>query len=630
MAIVKMKKLNLACAKEDKEKILKLLQKLGVVQIVDLKDKLEDTDYEKEKPSNEVEYEFAKVKFTYEFLKQYSEEKKGIFTPKNVLSFEEFERLDSHLDWEEYYKAAKFIEESMNTNRTKKGKVLSLIDQYSNWVNLDVSEAELKSLKNVAYFIGTVNKKYKEQLLIELNETFKEIYIETIFEKQNDVNILVLAHKDKFNEVSEVLKKYGFAKTNLEFDKTPKEKILELNKEIESLEEEYQKLIERAKEAAKNIEDVEKIYDYFYSKLQLEQAKSKLVLTKKTAVLTGWIPEDKVDVVKENVQNKFKHVFIEVEDAEFENAPVLLKNNWLSEPFEVVTSMYALPKPTEIDPTPILTPFFLLFFGMMMADVGYGILMFLVGILGLKFTNIEGDLKKLLKLILYCSIPTIAFGLLYGSFFGGIIKLKPLWVDPVNEPMEILKWSIIFGIVHLYVGLGTKAYMLIKNGKVLDAFFDVGAWYLLLSGLIWMFLGGGTIAKVLAILGALIILLTHGRENKTIVGKFFGGFYSLYGVTGYLGDALSYSRLLALGLASGLIGWSFNLLISLLGKGVVVYIFGPLIFIAGHTFNFLIGILGTYVHTSRLQYLEFFGKFYEGGGKAFEPLKIKTKFIKVE
>ncbi|WDU84556.1 V-type ATPase 116kDa subunit family protein [Caloramator sp. Dgby_cultured_2] len=372
------------------------------------------------------------------------------------------------------------------------------------------------------------------------------------------------------------------------------------------------------------------MYDYFYSKLQLEQAKSKLVLTKKTAVLTGWIPEDKVDVVKENVQNKFKHVFIEVEDAEFENAPVLLKNNWLSEPFEVVTSMYALPKPTEIDPTPILTPFFLLFFGMMMADVGYGILMFLVGILGLKFTNIEGDLKKLLKLILYCSIPTIAFGLLYGSFFGGIIKLKPLWVDPVNEPMEILKWSIIFGIVHLYVGLGTKAYMLIKNGKVLDAFFDVGAWYLLLSGLIWMFLGGGTIAKVLAILGALIILLTHGRENKTIVGKFFGGFYSLYGVTGYLGDALSYSRLLALGLASGLIGWSFNLLISLLGKGMVVYIFGPLIFIAGHTFNFLIGILGTYVHTSRLQYLEFFGKFYEGGGKAFEPLKIKTKFIKVE
>ncbi|WP_342455773.1 V-type ATP synthase subunit I [Caloramator sp. Dgby_cultured_2] len=390
------------------------------------------------------------------------------------------------------------------------------------------------------------------------------------------------------------------------------------------------KVNRKGKGSCKNIEDVEKIYDYFYSKLQLEQAKSKLVLTKKTAVLTGWIPEDKVDVVKENVQNKFKHVFIEVEDAEFENAPVLLKNNWLSEPFEVVTSMYALPKPTEIDPTPILTPFFLLFFGMMMADVGYGILMFLVGILGLKFTNIEGDLKKLLKLILYCSIPTIAFGLLYGSFFGGIIKLKPLWVDPVNEPMEILKWSIIFGIVHLYVGLGTKAYMLIKNGKVLDAFFDVGAWYLLLSGLIWMFLGGGTIAKVLAILGALIILLTHGRENKTIVGKFFGGFYSLYGVTGYLGDALSYSRLLALGLASGLIGWSFNLLISLLGKGMVVYIFGPLIFIAGHTFNFLIGILGTYVHTSRLQYLEFFGKFYEGGGKAFEPLKIKTKFIKVE
>jgi len=630
MAIVKMKKINIVCLKEDKEKLLKLLQKLGVIQVVDLKEKIQEYPFESERVSNEVEYEFSKVKFTYEFLKQYADDKKGLFTPKKVLSFDEFEKLETYIDWNAYYKTAKHIEESMNLNRSKRSKLFSLIDQYSNWINFDASEEELKTLKNVSYFIGSVNKKYKEQLILELNENFKEVYIETISEKQNNLNMFVLSYKDIADDVFEVLKRYGFTKLNLELDKAPKDKILEFNKEIEELDLEYEGLINKAKDLASKIDDIEKVYDYLYSKLQLEKAKENIVLTKRAAFLSGWIPEDKVGFVKENLSSSFKDIYIEIEDAEDEEAPVLLKNNWLSEPFEVVTSMYALPKHSEIDPTPVLTPFFLLFFGMMMADVGYGILMFIVGLLGLKLTNAEGDMRKLLKLILYCSIPTIIFGFLYGSFFGGIIKLKPLWVDPVNEPMEILKWSIIFGMVHLYVGLGVKAYMLIRDGKVLDAFFDVGAWYLLLSGLIWMFLGGGFIAKAMAILGALIILLTHGRENKTLVGKFFGGFYSLYGVTGYLGDALSYSRLLALGLASGLIGWSFNLLISLLGKGVVVYIFGPIIFIAGHTFNFLIGILGTYVHTSRLQYLEFFGKFYEGGGKAFEPLKIKTKFIKVE
>ncbi|WDC83498.1 hypothetical protein PL321_12340 [Caloramator sp. mosi_1] len=192
----------------------------------------------------------------------------------------------------------------------------------------------------------------------------------------------------------------------------------------------------------------------------------------------------------------------------------------------------------------------------------------------------------MVKLLALVSVPTVVFGVLYGSFFGGIIKIKPLWVDPVADPMTVLKYSIVFGIIHLYVGLGVKAYQLIKEGKILDAIFDVFFWYGLVSGLIWLLLGGGRPAQIISIVSALGLLLTQGRSNKTLVGKFFGGLYGLYGVTGYLGDALSYSRLLALGLASGLIGWSFNLLIGLLGKGAVAFIFGPIIFVAGHTFNF--------------------------------------------
>ncbi|KRQ87327.1 V-type ATP synthase subunit I [Caloramator mitchellensis] len=630
MAIVRMKKISIVAPKEDRDGLLKLIQRLGTVQLINIEEQLEDVELKTEKVNSEAEYRYSKIKFTYEFLKAYSDVKKGLFTKKKVLSLEDFENLNKHVNWEEIYEKCKSIEDEINSVNSRISKIESQIIQYSDWINLDVNLVILEGLKNISYFIGTINKKFKDSFLLEFNEKFKDAYFEIINEKQSDVNLFAIVHKNIYDEVFEVLKKYGYTKLNIELDKTPSQKIDEFNSEIQALKARENELKLEAKKLTEKIDEVESIYDYIYSELLLEQAKAKVAGTNKTVIFTGWIPENEVEKATNAIYTKFRHIYIDLEDGDQENAPVQLKNSWIVEPFEVVTSMYALPKTNEVDPTPILTPFFLLFFGMMMADIGYGLMMMAVSIVLLKFTSVEGDLKKLAKLILYCSFPTILFGFLYGSFFGGIIPITPLWLNPVDRPMDVLTFSIVFGLIHLYVGLGVKAYRLIRDGKVKDAFFDVGAWYLLLSGLIWMGLGGGNIAKIIAILGAAIILLTHGRENKTIVGKFFGGFYSLYGVTGYLGDALSYSRLLALGLASGLIGWSFNLLIELLGGGITALIFGPIIFIAGHTFNFLIGLLGVYVHTSRLQYLEFFGKFYEGGGKAFEPLRIKTKFIKVE
>jgi V/A-type H+-transporting ATPase subunit I len=272
----------------------------------------------------------------------------------------------------------------------------------------------------------------------------------------------------------------------------------------------------------------------------------------------------------------------------------------------------------------------MLFFGMMAGDVGYGLMMLAVSVFALKFMDIEGDARKIVKVILYCSIPTIMFGFVFGGFFGDAIKIKPLWLNPMDDPMKVLYLSVGFGVIHLFTGLGVKAYMLIKSGKLLDAIFDVFFWYMLLIGLIWLLLGGSAVAKYMAIAGAIGLLATQGRANASIAGKIFGGIYGLYGVTSYIGDVLSYSRLLALGLATSLIGSSFNMLIKLMGNSPLAIIFGIFIFLGGHTFNFLIGMLGTFVHTCRLEYLEFFGKFYEGGGKAFQPLKISSKFIKVK
>lgn len=640
MAIVKMKKITVAAPQSQKDKILDVLQSKGCVQIIDLKSMSEEVEgigyFKENKAISQTEINYNKIKFCYEFLKQHSQSKSSLFNKKPVISKEEFDRLTENVNYEDIYLECKKIDDSINHIKNRKNKLLTQIEQYNNWINLDVSNNELSKLKNVSYFIGTIAKKYEGKIIEELDSSFKDVYIEKISEKQQDVNVFILCHKENSIKVSDILKKYGFTKINFELSLSAKDQIKSFKEEMEVLEKELSSNVERAFNLSENIEDIEKVYDYFTSKLELERAVLNLVKTQKTFILQGWIPEDKVEDIYKMLDEDFSDAYVSFEDAkEDEMPPILLKNNKLAEPFEVITSMYALPLPSEVDPTPVLTPFFLLFFGMMMADIGYGILMLVVGLFMLKKMDLEGESKKIIKLLIYCSIPTIIFGILYGSFFGGIIALKPLWLNPVDKPMDVLKVSIAFGIVHLYVGLGVKAYSLIKSGKPLDAFMDVFSWYIFLTGLIWMLLvslagvGGAGIAKIMAIAGALIILFTQGRANESIVGKFFGGLYSLYGVTSYLGDALSYSRLLALGLASGLIGWSFNLLIGLLGKGFIAYIFGPIIFVAGHTFNFLIGALGTFVHTCRLQYLEFFGKFYEGGGKAFEPLKINTKFIKV-
>lgn len=279
---------------------------------------------------------------------------------------------------------------------------------------------------------------------------------------------------------------------------------------------------------------------------------------------------------------------------------------------------------------------------MMLSDAGYGLLILIGSTLAIKFFNLNKNTKKFMRLFASISISTIIWGILYGSYFGDAPTLfvssgiKPVWLDPSKDPMSVLVIAMTMGIIHIFTGLGIKAYELIKNGKPWDALFDVGFWYATVGGAVLLLVssslnmpGLGTAAKYILIAGAAGLILTQGRSNKNIVGKIAGGLFGLYGITGYLGDILSYSRLLALGLATGLIGSSFNLIIKLLGKGIGAVIAGILIFVCGHIFNLAINALGAYVHACRLQYLEFFGKFYTGGGKAFKPFKSKNKYINV-
>ena len=372
------------------------------------------------------------------------------------------------------------------------------------------------------------------------------------------------------------------------------------------------------------------------------------------------MPEKDVAKLEEKLNSRFT-VSIETEaPSEEDDPPVLLKNGTFASSAEGVTASFGLPAKGEMDPTGVMSICYVFLFGLMLSDAAYGVIVFAACLWALKkYPRMDQGMAKTLRLFMYCGLSTLFWGIMFSgyfgdavdvisrTFFGTQVSIPALWFIPLNNPMKLLMYSMLFGAIHLYLGLGLKGYMLIRDKKYLDFFCDVILWYAFLTGLVLILLptelfgsiaqttivfpaAVNTLAKVLAIAGAAGILLMSGRSSKNPVLRIALGAYDLYNITGWVSDVLSYSRLLALGLATGVIASVVNQMGSMAGGGVLGAIVFILVFIAGHTFNLGINLLGAYVHTCRLQYVEFFGKFYEGGGKAFHPFKENTKYIEIK
>ena len=374
--------------------------------------------------------------------------------------------------------------------------------------------------------------------------------------------------------------------------------------------------------------------------------------------MSGYIPQRDKNSLSERLMQKF-NIAIEYEKSD-EEAPVLLKNTAFAAPLEGVLETFSLPAKGEVDPTAVMAVFYYFLFGIMLSDAGYGALMVIFSALLLwRFKGMETGMKNTLKMFLYCGVSTFFWGIMFGGYFGDAISvisktffkkevlIRPLWFSPMDQPMRMLIFSLLIGIIHLFSGLGVKLYVLVRQKRWKDALYDVIFWYLLVGGaLIYLLsvkmfkdMAGLTftlpalvknIAVISALIGALGIIFTSGRDSKNPFKRVAKGLYGLYNVTGYLSDILSYSRLLALGLATGVIANVFNKMGSMLGGGILGVIGFSIIFILGHTLNLGINLLGAYVHTNRLQFVEFFGKFYDGGGRKFSPFKAETLNYRVE
>ena len=651
MAIVKMKKFTLLAFESQRAELLEKLQAFAEVEFINLQDNdfLESNEDFKDLSKEGLDSEYAeceeklsKAKFALNFLKEYVPQKSGLQALKEgkvELTLKELEEKVLNSNWEAIFDKVKEKEAEFNKLDNEKTKLQSTIDSLSPWEKFDASFEDLESLK-IPTFLGSIPKQNEESLSSELGDC----YFEIVSSNNDETFFFVMCNTEQKEEIAEKLRALGFSQFKAEEKVTPLKTIHDSIDRMAKIDSEKFFIKEELADFDEEYKTLELVNEYYENMIVRKEATGNFLKTENVMVIQGWLAADDekelINVVKKVAGDEAYLTFEDVKEDEYDKVPTKLKNNELCTCFESITEMYSTPKYDEIDPTPLLTPFYLLFFGMMVADMGYGLLMILATGFVLKKFKLDEGTRKFIKFFFYLGFPTIGFGAIYGAFFGDLIPSLPRLIDTNKDITTILILSIVLGAIQIFCGLGIKAYMLIKAGKPLDAFYDVGSWVITLISLavvlVGAFVGGvpsivKTIAIVLMIFGMVVIVLTNGRGAGSKAAELGQGAYALYGITSYVGDLVSYTRLMALGLAGGSLAGAFNMIIGLFSSNIVALIlFGPLLFVFGHIFNLALSLLGAYVHTCRLQYVEYFGKFYEGGGRAFTPFKAEEKYINLK
>ncbi|MDN5276093.1 MAG: V/A-type H+/Na+-transporting ATPase subunit [Clostridiales bacterium] len=648
MAIVEMKKLLLVGLQADKDRILNAIQLMGNVEI----DNIELEEYAEEGQDGEtqllerydgqgiverIQSHLSEIKFALDFIRRYNNLKRSAFAPKPAVSLEELNKVRKNADSILQVAATcRELEQRLTELSSRETRVLSTKQQLLPWRELNVPLEQLGDTLTTRTMIGTVEKgiaaQFEEKMIQELGT--REFYIQRVGEDKEQVNYFLAYHRGLAEEVETQLKELGFNRVSFSnMEGTPAEIIKQCDHELRAIDAERQKIEEQARALAVRVKELEILYDALSIQRDKEEEGLKLLQTGQAFVLKGWVPSRYAEDFVSKMHSITSAVYIRLEDPQPDELfPVAYDNPPLVQPFELVTELYSTPHPRSIDPNPFVAPFFFIFFGIMMGDAGYGIIIASVAYLAMRKLKFKGMGKKLGMLVFLGGISTFLWGAVFGGWFGNagqLLGLPPLWFEPAAQPMKMLIFCFALGLIQIFVGMGIKAYMSIRQGKVWDAIFDQGFWYITLIGLVLMATYSKTVGQYMALAGAIGLVLTQGRHQKNIIKRLLSGILSLYNITGYFSDILSYSRLFALGLASGVIATVINQLGLMVAKSWIGWIIAIVVLVAGHLFNILINILGAYVHSSRLQYIEFFGRFFEAGGHAFKPLRIKTKFIDV-
>ena len=655
MSIIKMQRVAVIGLDTEKEKLMNQLMDFGAVELTDQSGKLSEeiwadntsVDEDREKVSA-IEAKLNRAEQSLEVIEKYGDIKHPLFKTRRSVKKSQMGRMLADENANE--KNVDYIlglNEKIHSLNEKLNKLNQDAASLNPWVNYD-PPLEITGTGTTALFTGVLPAGADtEGLSAHLEEEIGTVLFKVVGSDKDMFYTAVLTPEDRQDDVLAELTQSGFSQVTFKgMTGTVSENLKRIEGEKDVLEKEIKETADEIAATAGMKNGIEEYSDILSIDLDKEKIRAKLLKTRKTFFIEGWVPERCIPEASAILdENGCYYTFRDPLDDE--EVPVLMENTKMVVPFEAVTEMYSLPAYYGFDPTRIFALFYAVFFGMMLSDAGYGILMAVGCFVALKKFDLEGMTYKMVKMFFYCGISTTIWGALFGGWFGDIVPVftrtflgkevavSPLWFNPLDDPMKLLILSLALGVVHIFIGMGIKAYMQIKEGKWLDAICDEGFWYVTIIGLI-AWLGGGTISDSLttvgmymSIIGGAGLLLTGGRHNKGF-GKITGGLSNIYNITSYMSDILSYARLLALGLATGVIAQVVNTMGTLFGGGIGGLIALTIIFLFGHTLNLAINALGAFIHASRLQYVEFFGKFYEDGGEPFDPFRRKTKYIKLE
>lgn len=668
MAVLQMQRISICALKKDRKAILEKIQSMGIMemsQVAEDEDGFEKMDTISARQSFEKKASLSES--ALDILDAYAPEKKSMFASlegKKLVESDQFAKITAKKE-EILEKAERIVacNKEIAEHKAESAKLENQIEALVPWLSLDVP-MNCKGTGKTAMLLGTMPGETTLESVYEQIQTGEAqtdaVDVEIINSDQDATYLAVLCLKADAGAVEEALRAAGFAKPSQTVHAVPAKETAELKTKIEQLNKKIEEIEEEIKGCAKFREELKVIGDYYRMRAKKYEILGTLPQSQRTFVISGYIPKKAAGAVEKAIGEHYDCVIDIDELKEDDEPPTVLQNNAFSSSVEGVLEAYGLPHKGEFDPTTIMSFFYVFFFGMMLSDAAYGAIVAIACFVVLKkYPRMSASMHKSIKLFMFCGLSTIVWGILFSGYFGDAVdvigrtffgvevSVPPLWFAPLNDPMKLLIYSMAFGLVHLFVGLGIKGYMQIKDKQYLDFFCDVVLWFIFLIGLIMMLIPSdifasiaqvkivfppvlNTLAKALSIIGAVGLLLMSGRSSKNPVLRLALGAYDIYNITGWLSDVLSYSRLLALGLATGVIASVVNQMGSMLGGGIVGAIGFAIIFVIGHAMNLSINLLGAYVHTNRLQFVEFFGKFYEGGGRPFEPFETDTKYVDIK
>lgn len=666
MAILQMKRLTLAVIRSQKEALLKDLIRHGCVEVSEIDEIVKDSEISnlvKSENSDlmKVRQAHASLMHGIDLLNRYVPKKSPLLSAKPEVTPDEF--LDETGLWGAVQFAQQIEEEDGRIKRiaAEESRQRSVIESLKPWSDLTMP-LNSEGTEYAAVLLGTIPARIPlEEVASAVEKVTEEAQLYSVSEDKSQHYVMLICLRQKLSEVQEALRSSGFtASTVSGMEGSARECIGKAEVALKELAAEKQQLVKAIEAEDVRRDEMKLAADRMAARISIAEAEEKLFGTESVVMLEGWMPAEK--------ETELSHVFedytcaYETRDPlpeEYPDVPVKLKNNRVTDGLNMVTNMYSLPAYGTVDPNPLMAPFFIIFFGLMFADIGYGVLMIVAALFALaKIKPQEGSLS-FCRLLLWGGIATTIAGFLTGGLFSDAPKqiydvycaskgIEPTWqglprlFSPTEDSILVLVGSLILGWLHLNTGMVVSFVQKWKHGDKADAIWEEGSQWVLLIGAVIFALKKLNVVPAIpdaVALGALIIgvamLLFGAGRNAKGFGKVTAAFGCIYNTaTGWFGDILSYSRIMALMLAGGVVGQVFNTVAIMPAKNSGINVFTVIaflvIFLLGHAMNFGLNLLGCYVHDLRLQCLEFFGKFYQDGGKPFKPLKLSGKFVRAK